>query len=376
MADMHDAPEWFRSCIRSGEELSESVGVVLVANVKERTTPADDYDEDSIITEFLSATELDDIVAYFEAARFYCEVVVDEQNFLEWIGGRRTRFPRKRTFVYNLAQNGTGPGRLALIAGLCRLHGLLLLDSDAYGVTIAHHKFHALSLLAQFGVPIARCWSFSHLGWWPEIPGEGTRLIAKPTYESASIGIHHDSVFTMGPDAEEHLLRRLTAYRQPLTIQEFVPGFEVEVPVFEDNRPRTLAAIGISLGGKRCLDDQILTYERVFRDGYGFYNFADQDKSCAREAMAIAEMAFRTLDLSGIGRVDFRVTEGGQPLVIEVNCKPHITKHSSFSVALGAAGCSGVDLAKFLVGAAVERHALNAQAADQNCMSLNRKPRP
>jgi D-alanine-D-alanine ligase len=92
--------------------------------------------------------------------------------------------------------------------------------------------------------------------------------------------------------------------------------------------------------------------------------------------MAIAEMAFRTLDLSGIGRVDFRVTEGGQPLVIEVNCKPHITKHSSFSVALGAAGCSGVDLAKFLVGAAVERHALNAQAADQNCMSLNRKPRP
>lgn len=54
-------PEWFQSRIRIGGELSESVGVLVVAKVRGRTAPADDYDGDSIITEFLSATELDDI---------------------------------------------------------------------------------------------------------------------------------------------------------------------------------------------------------------------------------------------------------------------------------------------------------------------------
>ena len=57
-ARLHMQPIWF----------SDRVGVVLVANVKGRTKPIDDYDGDSIITEFLSSSELDDLLAAFEQA--------------------------------------------------------------------------------------------------------------------------------------------------------------------------------------------------------------------------------------------------------------------------------------------------------------------
>jgi D-alanine-D-alanine ligase len=354
------APDWLQSRLRRGEALSKEAGILLVVNVKGRTTPSDDYTGNSIITEFLSANELDDIMGYFEGAGFYCEVVLDEEGFIDWSAQKRAAFPRKYIFVYNLAQNGTGRGRLTTVAGLCRLHHLPLVDSDAYSVAISQHKFHAMCLLSQFGLPVAKCWSYSLQGWWPDTPPPGSRLIAKPTYESASIGVQNDSVFRMEPSAERQLRDRTLAYRQPFTVQQFVPGFEVEVPVFDADGPQTLVAIGIELNGQRNLGEGILTYDKVFRDEYGFYDFSDQDPASSEAATAIARRAFRALELRGIGRVDFRVTSTGEPLIIEVNCKPHVTKHSGFISALKVFSCSGMDLAKFLVGSAAERYQLTS----------------
>ena len=166
----NNPPEWLSALIRYGETLSDEVGIIIVANVKGRTKPPDDYEGDSIITEFLSATELDDIVSYFEDAGLYCEALIDEEGFLKWLIEDRHRFPRRHSIVYNLAQNGTGPGRLTVVAGLCRLYQIPTIDSDAYTVAIAQHKFHSLSLLTLFGLPVARCWSFTQGGWWPEAP--------------------------------------------------------------------------------------------------------------------------------------------------------------------------------------------------------------
>jgi D-alanine-D-alanine ligase len=353
-----DPPAWFSASVLRGETLFDQVGIVLVANIKDRTKPTDDYEGDSIITEFLSETELDDLVEYFEGAGFYCEVLIDEEGFLEWLSEGRSHFPRRHPLVYNLAQNGTGPARLTLVAGLCRLYRLPLIDSDAHAVAIANHKFHAASLLSGFGFPVAHCWLFTQRGWWPKAPPSGLRVIAKPTYESASIGIHDDNVFTMVESSHEHLRSYAAKYRQPLTVQEFIVGSEVEVPVLESNGPQTLAAIGIELDGRREMADRILTYDQVFNDRYSFYNLADVDASAANRVMGIARQAFRALGMSGMGRVDFRIGLDAKPHIMEVNCKPHITKHSAFNRALNLVRCSGTDLARFLVGSAAERYTL------------------
>ncbi len=358
MFQPRDAPSWFCKPLETAEALADEIGVVVVANILGRTTPSEDYEEDSIVTEFLVNEELDHIVSGFQKAGFYCETVVDEQGFLRWLETYTKSFPRRLPLVYNLAQNGTGSARLSLVPALCRLHRLPLLDSSGYAVTIARHKFHAAMLLDRLGLPMARSWWFTNDGWVPSRPPDGLRLIAKPTFESASIGIHPDSVFLMGPEADAVLGRKSAAYRQPLIVQEFVAGFEVEVPVFDSGKACTLAAVGLAVGETRELGDRFLTYADVAKDGYSFYDFTEVNAAAAIKAMSAARAAFSALGFNGAGRVDFRVRPDGEIAIIEVACKPHLTEHSSFAFALRGIGRTPPDLFKFLVGSAAIRHAL------------------
>jgi hypothetical protein len=84
-------------------------------------------------------------------------------------------------------------------------------------------------------------------------------------------------------------MERISKYRQPLTVQQFVSGFELEVPVFGSEDPQTIGAIGIEIQGRRALADQILTYNSVFDDSYGFYDFGGENPAAADLAMKIRE---------------------------------------------------------------------------------------
>ena len=353
-------PDWFVQRVRLAETLSNEIGIVLVVNVRGRTEILDDYSEDSIVSDFLHDEELDDLVAGFEKAGIYCEVVQDEEGFQYWLTNGRPLFPRPQPLVLNLAQNGIGPARLSLVPGLCRLSRLPLVDSDVYAVAIARHKFHYSVILRGVGLPAARSWWFTQRGWWPGPPPNGAILIYKPTFESASIGVHEDSVFEMDANADTRLMHRLAVYRQPLTVQEFVQGFEIEVPVFDAEGPRTIIAVGIEANGQRNFRKSFLTCDQIATDRYSFYDFGTEDQTAALEAMRVAREAFQGLGLSGIGRVDFRIPSDGRPTIIDIACKPHIATHSGVMHAVKSAGGSHSDLLKFLVGSAAHRHGIGA----------------
>ena len=355
-----EGPAWFRRGCETADRLKHKVGVLLVVNVKGRTVPLDDYETDSVTTEFLSNKELDDFISGFERAGIYCEAVVDEAGFSEWLAGGKSRFGRPVPLVYNLAQNGTGAARLTLIPALCRMHRLLLVDADGYSAALDQHKFHCISLLENFGLPVARSWWFTARGWWPVRPPACLRVIAKPTYECASIGVHKENVSEVDAHIEERMAALAKRFRQPITVQEFVPGFEVEVPVLDAEQARAWLAVGIELNGRRNLQNAILAYDDVFGDGYGFYDFAEQDPAAAARMMEIAQKAHLGLGCAGPVRIDFRVSAEDGPKVMEVNCKPHLTLHSSFMFALRTIGCSHAELLKFLVGSAASRHGLDS----------------
>jgi D-alanine-D-alanine ligase len=352
------SPAWSQRALRVADALRDTIGVLLVANVKGRTTPLDDYATDSVITEFLSNSELDDFIHGFERSGTYCEVVIDESGFIKWLNNGNYRFARRQPLVYNLAQNGTGPARLTLVPGLCRLYRLPLLDSDGHAAALDQHKFHTISLLENFGLPVARCWCFSGGRWLATRPSNGLKVIAKPTYECASIGIHADSVFCVDSTTENRLSVLGERFRQPITVQEFVPGFEVEVPVLDADGPTACMAVGIELGGRRNLQDSILAYDDVFDDDYGFYDFAEEDAQTAKRMLDIAQKAHSGLQFSSPSRIDFRVSAAGEIKIMEVTCKPHLTIHSSFMYSQKAMGHSHSDLLKFLVGSAAARHGI------------------
>ena len=75
----------------------------------------------------------------------------------------------------------------------------------------------------------------------------------------------------MSSEYEELLKKRSQSLRQPLIVQVFVRGYEVEVPLLDlGNGPLALEAVSITLDRNPKLDDRILDYEIVYHDGFYF----------------------------------------------------------------------------------------------------------
>jgi D-alanine-D-alanine ligase len=143
-------------------------------------------------------------------------------------------------------------------------------------------------------------------------------------------------------------------YRQPITVQSFVSGWEVEVPVIHLDCPHAPMAVGISKNGNNLLGSDFLTYDDVNVDNYLFWNF-DQNSVLSEKLKAKAIQVSKVLGLCGFSRIDFRVTQDGKAFIIDVSTSPHTTAHSSYAFMFKSIGKSVNDLPPLLVGLASER---------------------
>jgi D-alanine-D-alanine ligase len=264
----------FKSSIDAARNLQKEIAVIIVANVKSKNH-LEEYEPHSLKTEFFAENEYEEIITAFRENGFYVIFHQNENTFFQWyLDGGAQKLTQKYFCVYTAASGGKGPGRKALIPSFCSLNGLPITSSNAYVVSLCRHKYHFTQLLHQHGLPVPSTWLFSkHYGWLlNRRPPTGTELLAKPSYESASIGIDHASQF---PYSDDSILTSLSEkFDQPITVQQFIKGYEVEVPVvIKNGKVLALQPIGLSLNGEKLLGDKFLTYDIVYNDGYHFYEF-------------------------------------------------------------------------------------------------------
>lgn len=154
------------------------------------------------------------------------------------------------------------------------------------------------------------------------------KVIVKPTYESASIGITETSIVEYSRDLDSQIKSLSSLFQQPVTVQQFIEGFEVEVPVFCHRNYLSFFPVGIQLDGNPLLGEKILTYDRVYNDSYEFYKY---EGPAAETVISTAVDAAKILGITAIGRIDFRITEGGDSYITDVSTNPHLTTFSSCS---------------------------------------------
>lgn len=334
--------------------ISDKVAILVVTNLK--SSPG--YDQHSLETEYLAEDELDQILSALRAYGLYVEPFLSEDDFIKAVlEGYIEGLDKSYKIVYNSAQTGKGPGRKALVPAFCQLHGIPTTSSDPYVVSLARQKFHFTLILQALGLPVPPSWSFSWKDGWllKKRPPLGTKVILKPTYESASIGIDANSVMVIEEGVEsliENLSRR---HSQPITVQTFVSGFEVEVPVIGCAKPFVPMAVGISVENKRLLGDEFLTYDRVFGDDYKFYTFEQFGSEHLDYLKTVAAQAYSALGVAGLGRIDFRVDSNGNCYIMDVSTNPHVIKHSSFAHIFSCCGRSYEDLLATLVALSCHR---------------------
>jgi D-alanine-D-alanine ligase len=338
-----------------GEAASSSASVTVVANLKEGDERSHVHD---VQTEYLTQTELDEIITGFREAGYYSEAFTDEVEFIRWLiaeGWRNSKY--QSHMIYSTAQRGFSPGRHALVPAAASFAGMTLLTSDPYSDCLSHHKFHAYSLLQAAGLSVPRTWMFdSRTGWANSCePDNGLRVISKPNLESASVGVDNDSVFEFSAEETRRLSKLTDNLQQPILVQEFVSGWEVEVPVFSGDTALALDPIGISVGQGPQMGDRFLDHAAAYEGTYQFFDFSKSEPVLSEHLRKAAVRAVQVLGLAGIARIDFRMSSFGKAYIIDITGKPHLSRQSSVAARFEMLGLRYSDIFSAMVGLASSR---------------------
>jgi D-alanine-D-alanine ligase len=335
-----------RDAVERTQEIAHDIEILLVLN--ELTGAGGDYVRHSVRNEYLNEIETSEISTSLRRAGFAISTYDGERAFIgEMLSGYQSQ--RHRKYVFCTTGSGVGRARTSLIPAFCHLHGIPLCSADGYTAALLEHKFHCFRLLDALGFHTPRTWFFSPTaGWVGGVPPKGLCVICKPNFECSSIGIDADSVFDFSDEKMEKIRSLCMEFRQGILVQEFIPGFEVEVPVFPSPHPVSPVAAGIEVSGRKELGDSFLTYDIVGNSKYSFYDYEDENSAIARELRLTAQEVYRKLGFSGLVRIDFRVTPLGRWCITDVNTPPHITHNSSYAFAFECAGMTHADLMTML----------------------------
>ena len=170
-------------------------------------------------------------------------------------------------------------------------------------------------------------------------------LIVKSLFYEASAGISQASVV----ENEDQLARRVQFIHESLgtaaIVEQFIDGRELYVGVLGNQRLDVFPVWEMSFAGMPDNKWRIAT-ERVkwstkYQKRHGIMtDAAPLDDAAAARIQHTARRAFRTLDLSGYARIDFRIDERGRAFVLEANPNPNLAYGEDFAESAEVSGLS------------------------------------
>ena len=254
--------------------ISQAVlNVVLIVHVREPRGHMNTLQLQCSETERFSIDEFNEIYQGVVAAGYFVQAIYfNEIDFINDYIEHPDRY--KNSIIYTLARNGLGDNKKTIIPSFCELLGLRYTTSPSLSCALARNKYYFSTLFNAHNVPVPKSWLYTDKGIWINgEPKNGTKVICKPTSESASQGINESKVVTFSPELNSRLSG--TSY----VVQEYIEGFECEVPVFKvGNTVYVFPPIGIDLQGKNILDEDASDHNQ-----YGFYKL---DKRFPPEVVA------------------------------------------------------------------------------------------
>lgn len=225
-----------------------------------------------------------------------------------------------------IALHGRG-GEDGVIQGALETLGLPYTGSGVLGSALGMDKLRTKQLLVSAGIPTAPFAVIrerSDCGAVTQSPG--LPLMLKPSLEGSSIGMSRvDNVDQLIPAWE-----KAAESGCDVIAEAWIDGPEYTAAVLQGE---ILPLINIQT------DAEFYDYEAKYESNDTRYICPcglPEDKE--REIAAIAAQTFDAVGAAGWGRVDFMMTEDGQPLVLEVNTVPGMTSHSLVPMAAKQAG--------------------------------------
>jgi D-alanine-D-alanine ligase len=183
-------------------------------------------------------------------------------------------------------------------------------------------------------------------------------LILKLVDEDASIGISENSVVNNYKELKKHFTFLTNTYKKDLIVEEYIVGRELNCAVLGG---KVLPISEIDFTGLPEGLPKIVTYDGKWIEGSTYYNYtkpvcpADLDEDTKRRVEKLAVEAYTVLNCRDYARVDVRLTNDGEPYVIEINPNPDVSSDSGFARAAAAAGKSYSELLFAITSFALQR---------------------
>ncbi len=186
-------------------------------------------------------------------------------------------------------------------------------------------------------------------------------LIVKPAFEDASVGIENESIVF---NKNELLMRMelvMQKFTQPVLIEEFIEGRELNIAVFQDEGTRALPISEIDFTEMPDHLQNIVSYQAKWDPQHESYHKtipicpANLPKKIESKAKEIAIHAFNIMGCRDYARVDVRLSKDDQLFVLEVNPNPDLTEGAGFMRSAEAHGLSYSEVLKRLVNMAYAR---------------------
>lgn len=326
--------------------------VVILYN--EPTLPADHPDVDSEHQIVYTVEEVERLLVEsgYEVARLGAHV--DPGRI---VAGIREQAP---DVVFNLFEGVPGFGQTeAFAAGLLEWIGVPYTGCPHRALLLCQDKPLTKRLLKSERLPTPK---FALIEKWPPRANRmGWPVIVKPSNQDASVGVAQASVVTNATEYRARIEYIKDTFGLPALVEQFIPGREFNVPLYEAPELTVLPPIEYTFGADNRWS--IISYDSKWRPGTVDYentppNYRPEiepDLRCDLEQMA--KEAYRLLGCHDLARVDFRVTPGGEPYIIEVNPNPDFSSEGGLGDCLEVAGLTQRDLAVRMVENALARGA-------------------
>jgi D-alanine-D-alanine ligase len=281
----------------------------------------------------------------------------------------------KPDIVFNIAEGLNGVNRESHVPAICEFLGVPYSGSDPLTLSICLDKARAKEILSYHRVPTApfllveSAEDLDRLlgGALPlSPPSEIMPLFVKPVHEGSSKGITERNFVRNADELEAQVRFLLETYRQPVLVEEFLPGAEFTCGVLGNGADaRVLPIVGMNFGALPSGAVPIYGYEAKWiwdRPESPLDIFACPAPITETMRTGIERVvlrAYRVLGCRDWSRIDVRLDADGVPNVVEVNPLPGIlpdaADNSCLPKAARAAGLSYDELIQACLLHAAER---------------------
>ncbi|MDQ4077680.1 MAG: D-alanine--D-alanine ligase [Chloroflexota bacterium] len=261
--------------------------------------------------------------------------------------------------VFNMAEGVWGRSREAQVPAVLEAFQIPYTGSDPLTLALCLDKAMAKRLWQHGGVPTPRFHVVTDLADLAAGHDELPRLplFVKPVHEGSSKGIGVESIVETEQQLRERVEWILTCYRQPVLIEEFLPGREFTVGILGNGAEARVLGIGELV---------LSSLDRV----YGYTQKEEwkarvpnklvpvQPVSLQEELSELALRAYHIVDCRDFGRLEIRLDRDDQPHVLELNPIVGLhPSHASLPLLAAQAGLSYEALIAEILGHATSRWA-------------------